>query len=164
MSKFTGKSLIFLGLLVFLAGVSLADSIFLTANDFDSIYDDNEGGSYYAGDYLYPETDSTYNHFFAPVHLPQGAQITSVVVRYQDNATGYIRVRMVRRNMYANTSQWMCDWSSSGASSAWQGHKITGLTYWTVDNSGYGYNMWIWFSESSTSLRVEGIRINYNMP
>jgi hypothetical protein len=162
--KFAGKSLIFLGLLVFLAGISLADNIFLTAADFDSIKDDNAGGSYYRADYLQPQSDSTYNHFVAPVHLPHGAQITSIVVRYMDNTTGNITVRLLRRNMYSDISQWMCDWSSSGELSAWQGHKITGLTYWTVDNSGYGYYIWIYFSESSTNLMVEGIRINYNVP
>ena len=164
MKKFAGKSLIFLGLLLFMAGISSADSIFLTAGDFDLIFDDTSGGSYYRGDYVQPQTDATYNHFIAPVHLPQGAQITSVVVRYYDNTTGNITVRLVRRNMYSNVSQWMCDWDSTGASSGWQGHKITGLTYWTVDNTGYGYFIWIYFSESSLSLRVEGIRINYNMP
>ena len=164
MRKFGRKGLIFFGLFVIFSGISSADSIFLTASDFDLGYDDNDGGSYYAGDYLHPENDSTYNHFYAPVHLPHGAQITSIVVRYYDNSTGHVLVRMRRRNMYNNTSQNMCDWSSPGTSPDWQGHKIAGLTYWTVDNSGYGYYIWIYFSENTSNLMVEGIRINYNIP
>jgi hypothetical protein len=164
MRKFAGRILIFSCLLVFLSGISLADSIFLTASDFDLSKDDNKGGSYYAGDYLHAESGSTYNYFSAPVHLPHGAQITSIVVRYLDNTTGYVHCEMQRRNMYKNFLQLMCSWSSSGELSAWQSHKITDLTYWTVNNSGYGYIIWIYFSESSTSLLVEGIRINYNLP
>ena len=158
------KSLVFLGLLVFLTGESLADSIFLTAADFDLTADDNQGATYYRLTYLQSQNDSTYNQFVSPVHLPQGAQITSIVVRYWDSVSGYIHVLMRRINMYTNTSQTMFDWSSSGETTAWQGHKITGLTYWTVDNSGYGYQLIINFSQSTTELALEGIRINYNMP
>ena len=158
--------MIFAGSFLFIlfAGFIMADSIFLSPADFETFFDDNHMVTdYYKGDYLHNYAGATYRHFLAPVHLPEGASITSVTVIYEDDSTGAITVYVKRRNMYSHVTQSMATWSTTGDVSGWRSYKITHLTYPNINNEGYGYWVWLYFSDQNagTDLRIDGIKINY---
>ena len=111
--------------------------------------------------YVYP--DSSYRYHYAPVHLPEGAQVTSVIVLYEDNdPANSVTVRLERRNVYARTEQTMCSWISDDR---YLIYKIQPITYSVINNSGYGYHLYVYFNgPAGPSIKIEGIRINYNAP
>jgi hypothetical protein len=152
------------GILFFFTGTAQADSIMLTASDFVPAQPANTGLDCYIGWHLYNYSGATYRHFFAPVHLPQGAQVTSVVVYYEDDSTGYISVELERRNMYSLTVQEMADWDTTGDVSGLRNYKIQPILYWTINNEGYVYFVYLYFSDTGSDLTIYGIKINYNAP
>jgi hypothetical protein len=154
------------GLFIFIPGIAQADSYMITASDFIPGQPDDSGLDCYIGWHLYNHSGATYRHFFAPVHLPDGAQITSVVVYYEDDSTGYISVELERRNMYSLTVQEMADWDTTGDTAGLRNHKISPILYWTINNEGYVYFLYLYFSDGSagSDLTIYGIKLNYNAP
>ena len=154
------------GLFVFFTGTAQADSLMLTGSDFIVGQPNNSGTNCYIGWEVFNYTGADYRYFFAPVHLPTGAKVTSVVVYYEDDSTGYINIQMERRNMYSLVTQDMANWNTTGDMSGVQNHKISPIMYWTINNEGYTYWMSLWFSDpnASVDLMIYGVKINYNAP
>ena len=155
------------GLIVFFTGSIHADSIIIPASEFvvgqpgtsDVIH-------YYHGTYFGIYDDATYRYFYAPVFLPHGAQVTSVIVFFEDDSTYNITVQLSRRNMYTGSIQNLCSWTSSSNTSGWQTHKISPISLWSINTTGYAYYLYVYFSGSSqlSELSILGVRINYNAP
>jgi hypothetical protein len=159
--------LLIIGISVLLVGISkvpLADSIMLGPYDFhpkekDTVYSRN-------GLHMYLDPTSTSYEFFAPVHLPQDAIITSVVVFYYDAAAPEdLNITLEKVNKYNKAETTMADWSTSGQTFSDQIHKISPITGGNkVDNGGYIYFVTAFFSDSSaeTTLKLYSVKIIYS--
>ena len=140
-----------------------ADSIILSPCDFNQAEDDND----YFLDLtsLYSQAGSTARVFFAPIHLPQDAYLTSVVVFYKDNhATGNVEVSLLKCNAYTEALTEMATYTSSGSSSSRQSYKISPIRGGnSINNSGYSYNCYVNFTDASAgeNVKVYLVKINY---
>ena len=155
---------IVVGLILSSTGIVHADSLMLTASDFVPGIPNYPNLDCYIGWDLYINTGITYRYFFAPFHLPKGAQINSIVMYYQDNSTGYINLQMERRNMITLAVHDMADWSTSGEVSGLQNHKISPISYRTINTEGYTYWIALYYSDVGSELTVYGVKINYIIP
>ena len=101
-----------------------------------------------------------------PVFLPFGAQVTSVIVFYEDDSTLNFSVSLQRRNMYNGSIENMCTWTTSSDTSGWQTHKISPISKGNINTTGYAYFIRVYFSNLSklSELSLLGVRINYNAP
>jgi hypothetical protein len=155
---FKMKKFIILGisLSIFLLPIlSYADSYILSPADF---LPNNEQTDYYAGlDYLNVKTTSTNYFFWAPVHLPDGAKITSVVVFYTDESATYnVSVTLFKKNLYTGSFTMMAHWISSSDSPSYQNHKISPITGGnTVNNGGYAYVLRCYFTSADAGYDVK---------
>jgi hypothetical protein len=151
---------------LFAAGTANADSLVINPSDFVVGQPGTSNVIHtYMGTSLYVYADSTYRYHYAPVHLPHGAQVTSVIVLYDDDSTYNVTVGLYRANIYNRTQQAMCSWTSSADTSAHLTYKIQPITYGYINNTGYGYYVYVYFNGGAgSSLEIEGIRINYNAP
>jgi hypothetical protein len=114
---------------------------------------------------LYNYAGSSGGIFLAPVDLPDGVRITSVVLFYRDNSSSEnISVMLQKRNLYSNDTIFMAGWDSSGSSSGVQTHKISPIAGGSiVNNSGYAYAIRLNLSDLSVTnaMSVYGVKINY---
>ena len=156
------------GFIIFYTGPVKADSIIIPPSAFVAGVCGAPGETihYYHGSYFGIYNDCTYRSFYAPLFLPHGAQVTSVIVFFEDDSTQYIRVVLKRGNMYTGSTDTMCSWQSSSDTSGWQTHKISPISKGIINTTGYAYYLCVVFSGSSelTELSILGVRINYNAP
>jgi hypothetical protein len=160
------KILWMFGLTVLLIGVPsavMADSLLLGPHDFhpveeDTVYLRNEL-------HLYLMPSSTSYGFFAPVHLPQNAKITSVVIFYYDGADPEdIHIYLEKINKYNKSGTTMADWNTLGQTFSDQIHKIFPIIGGnSIDNGGYTYYVKVSFSHSSggANLKLYAVKIIY---
>ena len=139
-----------------------------------------------AGDTFVPESSSTvfqtnaasavavkaatdpYMH--APVNLPDGAQITSLVFYYYDNNDpGYMTARLIRNNDPVIGDRDALAWPSSptgvAAGSHYSYSSYTLSTPEVVDNYRYNYEVEVYWSAASTEangLRLMGVKVVYS--
>ena len=145
-----------------LIGIAHADSIVLCASDFTSGQPNHDGSDFYTGWEIDNHAGSTYWQYFAPVHLPQDAQVTSVVLFYEDNSAGSVRIRMQRRNLYTDAIQNMIDGTTSGAVSGTRNTKYQPVSYGKINNGGYAYWVYLYFND--TDVAVKAVKIIYTVP
>ena len=142
-------------------GILLADSILLGPNDFHPLSEDTVYEKSDMHIYLMPAS-SEYS-FSAPVHLPQDARITSIVVFYYDDSGPENLIIALRKiNVYTKTETFLATWASTGQTPSNQVYKITPITGGNrVDNGGYIYNVAADFSGSSaqTLLKLYAVKI-----
>jgi hypothetical protein len=117
--------------------------------------------------YLAVYPGSTYRGFSAPINLPDGARVTSVVIFYKDNSSEYnIIVNMLRHNVYHNDASFqnMANFSSSSSTDTWQSVKINPISYGSINNGGYTYTMGVYFTGAPAfyqDLAVKAVKIIY---
>lgn len=151
----------------------------LTAPDFK--YDSSQTRYYVLGindfvpfnaTYTYSRNDSGLNpssagavYFFAPIHLPDGATITSVDVYTSDNSTtSYLSWYLREHYLVSGTLNVMVA-NASGNAAAAPGSEdlsITGLTH-VIDNSQYYYQLRLWFTDGAQSVTFHSARITYTV-
>ena len=141
-----------------------ADSIVLGPTDFVPFSDEANFVSSNSGLYLRP--GSPISAFLAPIHLPSGARISSVILFYVDNsATCNIQINIIKTNIFTSTHTIMADWTTSGSSSVNPLiHKITPIIGgYSVNNTGYFYNVFIYFNDNTagTNCTVMAVKIIY---
>ena len=161
MKKSFPVSWVIICIIMFLSANASADSIMINASDFVCGEDHTTGVDFYCGWYLHNNAGATYRDFFAPVHLPEGAQVTSLIVFYKDNSPSYINVRMARNNMYTNNVQTMAEWNTTGQINGWRTYKMQPVNYNGINNDGYGYFVYLYFVGTDQELKLRGVRINY---
>ncbi|NWG04409.1 MAG: hypothetical protein HXY44_16270 [Syntrophaceae bacterium] len=100
--------------------------------------------------------------YTAPVHLPQGATVTKFKVYYYDNvvATDF-SVRLDRSNMSIGIDV-MAEVSTSGASTDYRTVESTTINYNVINNSQYGYAIWVTLSGLSDH-KLGGVVIEYTV-
>ena len=150
-------------LLAVLAGWNSGNTntLMINASDFICGQDQARGTDFNSKWYINNNPGATYRHFFSPVHLPDGAEVTSLIVFYKDNSISSIKVQMTRNNMYSSTVQTMAEWTSSGQDGGWRTQKIQPIDYGGINNDGYGYFVYLYFVGADEELKVRGIRVNY---
>ena len=157
----------FFMILLAFSSLAYADSIIIGPTDF---IPENSEATYDipSGWYLHAQSGSQERHFYAPVHLPHNAVISSVIVFYYDNDSGSISFSMKRNNLYADHQdkfeQTLCSWESTGAEAMAKSHKISPIAYSTVNNGGYIYRLDIYFSSETAGdlLSIGGVKIIYS--
>ena len=154
------------GIIISLTGTAHSDSLMIPASTFIPGGPNHPGLDSYNGEELFNYFGATYTLFFAPVHLPQNAQVTSVVVYYQDNSAGHINIQFERRNLVSLAVHDLAEWDTEGEVSGLRNHKISPISYGMINNEGYTYWLFLRYSDGSagTDLTIYGIKINYNAP
>jgi hypothetical protein len=89
----------------------------------------------------------------APVHLPQGAAVTSFKVFFDDTSSGDMSVFLDRQSMQAGFFSAMATVSSSGTSGY----------YSLVDNTIFSYLVYAYSTAWDSSLRIKGALITYTL-
>jgi hypothetical protein len=114
------------------------------------------------GGVIYSLVTTTHTWFAAPVYLPQGAKITKIEVRASNNGAASFTVGLWRRNVYSNVEQQMAVVTVTNTGGAWQSFTDSTVSYWQVNNSGYGYYVCINFgSAKGPNYMLEGVKIDY---
>ena len=112
---------------------------------------------------LFVNPGSVDRHFTAPVFLPQGARVTSVVMFFKDNSHAYLQFEMKRFNVYNNREELMFSFDTEGSSPNWRRSFITRISHRTIDNSPFLYYFSVWFSEGDgRALALRAIKIKYD--
>ncbi len=119
------------------------------------------------GEYVYITSGGS-GHLTAPVILPDGVKIKNIRLHFIDNTnSGYIQVHLARLNHFNGSSnnvfsvttngvtsspsvQWAVDSSASPANS-----------YRMVQNGQVTWNIYAYFSFSSSDLRLYSIQVEY---
>ena len=138
-----------------------ADSLILGPADFHPQEEDALYVKY--PDYMSLFPSSPEGWFSAPVHLPQGARITSVVVFYDDADVSHdIWIQFFRINAYNNNFVLMANWTTSGTSGGMTSHKISPVAGGkSIDNTGYDYSCIVNFQlGADTDLKLHKVKIN----
>ena len=113
---------------------------------------------------LFVNPGSVDRHFTAPVYIPHGAHVTSVVLYFKDNTPAYIDLEMKRLNIFSNKQHLMCSYSTEGSYFDWQAHKITRISYRDINNDGFLYFISVWFSEGQgRELGLRAVKIHYDL-
>ena len=144
--------------------IARADSLILSPSDFQA-FDDAaifESGSLY----LYMKSGSGCDYFLAPLHLPDRARLTSIVVFYEDEDSadvGNIAVFLTKINAYTNAQTVMAYWVSADTSGGFASHKISPIQGGnTINNRGYAYYFAVNFTSRSSDDKVKLYRIKVN--
>jgi len=139
---------LFLSIVLFAPNFARADSVVLAPNDFFPLSDDALFQSSIDG--LFVESGSPSGVFYAPVKLPEGAKITSVVLFYKDDSSsGNIEINLWKKNIYTLDNTMMATWTSSADTAAVPLiHKLSPIYGGnSVNNGGYFYIVRIQFSD-----------------
>jgi len=171
MLKKTSLFIVLVFLLVFSGFVS-ADTLFLGPDSFQrynsntfvtrsssELNADNSLGSYY---------------LYAPILLPDGAKINSMVIfHYDNNSDSNISVKIIRENRYDNSQQTIIPtWSSTDSATDPKITKRTNVnyTYNKILTASCTYHVELRFVDPTTdpydysNLRFYGIKIFYTPP
>lgn len=157
---------LFLGVIILSMGIPgavLADSILLGPHDFNPL---SENTDYVKNDlYIHMMPGSAELSFSAPVHLPQGAKVTSVVVfYYNDSNPGAFNVSLKKVNVYTGLETYMAEWHSSVQLPSRQFYKISPITGGnTINNGGYVYRVMVYFDDPSAQslVKLYAVKIIY---
>ena len=113
---------------------------------------------------LYVHPNSPDNHFSAPVFLPQGSIMTSLVVFFWDNSPAALEIRLKKVNVYNGDEVTLCTYATEGATPGWQSIKLSNIRRNKVNNDGYIYAISLWFSSPvGNELAFRAVKINYNL-
>jgi len=115
--------------------------------------------------YLYPCDNSPFKYFYAPIHLPNNAKITSVEYYYLDNHSKSIKFNLWMVNL--NTDNWKtyCFFETQDVSSEIRNKKLIPYGKLKIKNANFSYIMQIQFTAADSSvpgkLHLKGVKINY---
>jgi hypothetical protein len=160
--------LAFISLLVLLPPLIQAQSksLYIPAYAFLSRDDDPDWAWACKSGYIYPKDTGYGCRVGAPVHLPDGANITKIVIRYwfpepPEGVSRGISVTMYRRNLYTNEQQQMAYMSPYHGGPSWQTFERTNVSKPIISNSGYSYYLHISISGQGDVIRLAGVKILY---
>jgi len=109
-------------------------------------------------------------YFFAPVQLPEGAKISSMVVFFMDNQPDCaIKVELFRQNRYGGTQDTIIPvWTTTDDSATYRTHKLTNVdySYNKILNNSCTYHVKVRFYTGESvpdwsALKLYGIKIFY---
>ena len=98
----------------------------------------------------------------APVHLPHNAVVISFEVFFYDGSTSDMVVYLQRLVLDGGGYQRMAEVPSSGTS-GYNSSVDTTISYATIDNTAYGYNVYAWSDSWSNSFRIMGAVLTYTI-
>ncbi|QKG54244.1 hypothetical protein [Hymenobacter sp. BRD67] len=98
----------------------------------------------------------------APLHLPQGALVNSLVLYYEDYNNGGsfgVGLALVAVNLQYGNSQILANFSSTNRPGISQATiPVLGAT---IDNTTYTYYLRATFGSSSSAVNIGGVKVNY---
>jgi len=158
------KGHFFLIFILFLcSSMTMAEGLFFPATAF--IYpESDEGVDFIRENSLQLLSWPTYkpNYFYAPVVLPQGASVSSIVLFYQDNDYyANMEFKLTRLDMYNKTEQTMVEYTTSGSSWLDKEVGVSSVKYRIIHNPRYVYRLRVKFSRASSRLVLYGIKVHY---
>ena len=113
---------------------------------------------------LFVNPGSVDRHFTAPVFLPQGARVTSVVMFFKDNSHAYLQFEMKRLNVFNDRRDLMFSYSTEGSSSDWRISFVSSIAKRKINNNSFLYYISVWFSEGTgRSLALRAIKVKYDV-
>jgi len=141
-------------------------SLYIPAYAFMSREDDPDRPWEFKSGYLYPKDTGYGCVVVAPVHLPDGANITKVVMRYwfpepPDGVSRGINGEMFRRNMYTDEQEYIAHLYGTPGGASWQTIEDTRIHRPIINNSGYSYYLHISISGQGDVIRLAGVKILY---
>ena len=165
------RKITLLGIIGILVGTFL---VFPALNLAQQLYVQYPGNCFMAADESYNWSKSsngnlqsyTYDsYYYCPVNFyVNGLYVKGMSVDYLDNtATGYIRVKLMRRHFPSGAIQTVAEFqsSSSGTPGRTKGHtvSISGKKY--INTAYYTYWLEVYFSEGTASLDIASVRIHF---
>ena len=157
----TKRAIVFLGVLFFLLPMLVhAGVLILGPADFQPYSDNND--YFMNSERLYSESGAIYRYFYAPVHLPDGAKITRVLISYYDNSASSIEVSMFRMNIWGGNSQQMFSSSTTGEADYMRKDTVVGSTisYKWINGKKYIYSCRVYFSSGGSNLKLYAVKID----
>jgi hypothetical protein len=126
----------------------------------------NDGAEFaMGGGVLWTLAGSLYGWFAAPVQLPNGAGITKFEVRARNNGAMSFEVSLWRKNIFNQAEQKMAEVTVTNTGNVWTTFTAPTVSYWTVNNSGYGYYVCIDFGSAiGPEYQFEGVKLQYLPP
>jgi hypothetical protein len=103
-------------------------------------------------------------HAVAPIHLPQGAKVTKLIVYYIDNACGisqYLVVTLTRHNLATGAVQKMAEVTTDKVPSETYKRTLEDATISNsvIDNESYSYAFYAKFFDAIDRLKFVGAKI-----
>jgi hypothetical protein len=103
---------------------------------------------------------------YAPVHLPQGAKVTKLIIYYVDNACGvsqYLVVTLTRHNLATGAVQKMGEVTSDKVPCEAYRRTLEDATISNsmIDNEKYSYAFYTKFFDAIDRLKFTGAKIYY---
>lgn len=155
------KAFFIFGILLFLASstaLAQTKSLIIPANAFKAMADN---ATWYIGEsYAYPHSDTTYNHWGAPVYLPDGAGITKITFFFEDDGPLDITLNLVKTNLYTGAKETKFQIVTTGDIDG-RRYMSNGSDFLRINNSGYGYVLWIAWGGIGGDYRTWGVKIIY---
>jgi len=155
---------------IFSTGLTSADTLFLGPDSFQK--SNNNTFVDITSKTITAYSDLEYE-LYAPIQLPDGAKINSVVIfHYDNNVNSHIEVKIVRENRYDNSTQTVIPmWASTDSSTNPKVTKRTNVnyTYNKILTASCTYHVKLNFvpetaSPDYTNLKFYGIKIFYTPP
>ena len=122
---------------------------------------DTDYFSYMPGLSIMDTNIEEYEFFFAPVHLPDGAAIRQVQVRYYDDHAEDIEVSLAR-SWYSGTTAYPLEFATSGAVSNWR-IMISPTRNIPVDNFSSTYAVAVLLYKGDNH-RIQWVKVYYDSP
>ncbi|MBA4373857.1 MAG: hypothetical protein C0402_13485 [Thermodesulfovibrio sp.] len=104
----------------------------------------------------------TTNYFSAPVHLPDGATVTSMKVHFWDNAAGAVWVFLDRLSM-TETFDNMAVLISNNTGASFVSQSTNSVNYPIIDNSAFAYQLNLSRMDGSSNQRLGGVVLSYTV-
>ncbi len=104
--------------------------------------------------------NSSSKSFLAPVQLPHGADVTNLTYYWTDNDATYDSTAFLYRIDLAGGEAQFASAGSSGSAGTGSGEATYFVTH-TIDNSQYGYYVWLDFG--SVDMSAHGVVIEYTV-
>jgi hypothetical protein len=103
--------------------------------------------------------------FSAPVHLPNGAVVKKMVVKYKDNNfTDSFYLDFLRNNMMGGGGQQLASFESTDTGTGFASAQITAsIVNSTIDNSTYAYKLFFYSADGTTNHELGGVLIEYTV-
>ena len=116
------------------------------------------------GRYIYSALGASCRSFYAPIHLPDGAKISRVLISYYNNSTTYTEVDMHRMNIWSGSVQTMFSSYTYGGADQIRKKTVVGSTisYKWINGLKYIYYLKLYFNKSGSDLRLYAVKIEYS--
>jgi len=108
---------------------------------------------------------SSTGQFLAPVHLPDGATVTKLTVHYLNNSSSsFMSVVLYLVDMMGGAIEnTLATVTATNTGTNFGTTSSSSISYATIDNSQYAYNLFVMGLDASTNFKLGGVVIEYTV-